>query len=432
LLVPLSADCLGPEVSFGYASALVNNANEAQTKGPGPEAAEQDRTMTAPLPIDAQETHSRLKRLLRVLSETAADWMQDNAMRLSAALSLYTILSLAPLLVITLKVIALVLRNKDYAREQMTQQVSSLMGPQTADAIRPMIEGGAKGGHGALAAVVSTAVLIFSATGVFAELQDAMNTIWGVKPKPNQGIWGFVRHRLLSVGMVFGIAFLLLVSMFVSTALAAIARYIAGNGKWLAFVADVIVSFGVVTLLFAAIFKFLPDVMIRWRHVWLGAAITALLFTLGKYTLTLYFKFASPTSAFGAAGSLGAVLLWVYSSSFILCFGAEFTKVWALHRERRIRPAQNAVKVTEEDRAQRGIPSEQRMRASLAGSGPDRPGDRPAAQVYGPPPIDEGERPRRRIGPTSYLLAAGAFAGGVAITYYLQSRWRAGVCVPVR
>jgi membrane protein len=290
--------------------------------------------------------------LFSLLSSTAGNWVRDNAMRLSASLSLYTILSLAPLMVITFKVVGLVVRSKDYAQQQITQQLTNLMGPQVADAIRPIIESG-KNGRGVLAATISTGVLVFSATGVFAELQNAMNTIWGVKPKPNQGISGFIRNRLLSVGMVFGIAFLLLVSMFVSTVLASMTSGIAGDTKALAFVVDIIVSFGVVTVLFAAILKFLPDVKVPWKHVWLGAVITAALFTVGKYGLTLYFKFASPTSAFGASGSLVAVLLWVYYSSFILFFGAEFTKVWSIRHEHRIAPADHAEKITPDNWAER-------------------------------------------------------------------------------
>lgn len=374
--------------------------------------------MTAQPTTTEKEKAGGLKQLLPVLSKTANDWMQDNAMRLSASLALYSILSLAPLLVITFKVVGLVLRNKDYARQQMIGQLSNLMGSQAAQGIRPIIESGAKAGHGGVAAIISTAVLIFSATGVFGELQDAMNTIWGVKPKPNQGIWGFVRHRLLSVGMVFAIAFLLLVSMFVSTALAAVTQYVAGQTKGFAFLADIIVSIGVEAVLFAAMFKFLPDVKIRWRHVWLGGVITAVLFTLGKYGLTLYFKLASPTSAFGAAGSLVAVLLWVYYSSFILFFGAEFTKVWAVRHENRVKPTPNAVKVTEEDRAQRGIPTERRMRESLA----DAAGGPPIRRAKWPPSRGQYAPSRRRLGPAGYILAAGAFAGGAALTYFLRSR----------
>jgi membrane protein len=198
--------------------------------------------------------------------------MQDNAMRLSAALALYTILSLAPLLVISAKVVGVITRDAGHARTQITAQIANLMGPQVAQAVQPMFEGGTRPGGGVLAAALSTAVLLFSATGVFAELQDAMNTIWGVKPKPNQGVQDFIRNRLLSLAMVFGTGFLLVVSMFLTTATVRLAGYLAGEAKWLALVLDPLASFIIVTLLFGGIFKFLPDVAAAWQHVALGGA----------------------------------------------------------------------------------------------------------------------------------------------------------------
>jgi membrane protein len=282
-----------------------------------------------------------------LLKKTASSWMTDNAMRLSAALALYTILSLAPLLVITIKITGVIWKNANSARQQIMHQMTNLMGTQAAQAIQPILEYGGKHRSGLLATIVSFAVLIFSATAVFNELQGSMNTIWGVKPKPKQGVWGFVRNRLLSLAMVFGIAFLLLVSMFVSTALEAVAKDLAGDTKWFGFTLDIVVSFGIVALLFAAIFKFMPDAKVPWDHVWVGALMTAALFSVGKYGLALYFKYGTPTSAFGAAGSFAAVLLWVYYSSFILFFGAEFTKVWSMERAHGIVPEDHAVKVDE-------------------------------------------------------------------------------------
>ncbi len=338
----------------------------------------------------------------KYLKETASQWMDDNAMRLSAALSLYTILSLAPLLVITIKVIGILWRNSDSARATLMKQLTSLMGSDAAKAVQPMLDSGGKHGSGYLASIISFAVLVFSATGVFVELQDSMNTIWGVKPKPNQGIWGFVRNRLLSVGMVFGIAFLLLVSMFVSTVLGAIAKDVSGDTKWLAFILDIVVSFGVITLLFAAIFKFLPDARVEWKHVWIGALLTAALFTGGKYGLALYFKYGTPTSAFGAAGSLAAVLLWVYYSSFILFFGAEFTKVWALAHGHAIIPDDHAVKVTEQGITQPGTMTPSRPRQAVMG--------RPATPSAAYPPSALASQGSRW---GMLLVAAGAFAGGL-------------------
>jgi membrane protein len=269
------------------------------------------------------------RSILQLLKQTGIEWMNDKAMRLSAALALYAIVSLAPLLVITVKVVGVIWRNKAVARTQVMDQMTSLMGAQAAKGIEPLLNSTSKPGSGVLATTISVIVLIFSATGVFVELEDSMNTIWHVKPKPGHGIWEFIKHRLLSLAMVFGMAFLLLVSMFVSALLAALARSVAGNANWLVLLLDVIVSFVVVSLIFAGVYKFLPEVDVQWSDVWHAAIGAGLLFTLGKYGLGLYFKYSATTSAFGAAGSLVAVLLWVYYSSFILFFGAEFTKVWA-------------------------------------------------------------------------------------------------------
>jgi membrane protein len=270
-----------------------------------------------------------------VLRRAGASWMADNAMRLSAALALYAILSLAPLLVITFKVVGFIWRTEGAARKQIMQQMSELMGSQAAEAIEPMLRSAAHR-NGTLATIVSTVILFFSATGVFVELQDAMNIIWGVKSAPNRGLYAFIRARLLSLGMVFGIAFLLLISMFLTAVLTTIGRWVLGDAGWFAVCVDVVAILIVVWVLFSAIFKFLPDVKLTWRHVALGGLVTAVLFTIGKYGLAVYFKIATPTSAFGAAGSLAAVMLWVYYSAFILFFGAEFTKEWTLEHDHRI------------------------------------------------------------------------------------------------
>ncbi len=281
----------------------------------------------------------------KILKESASAWLDDNVMRLSAALSLYAILSLAPMLVVSLKIIAIFWRDKASAQSTFMNQITQLTGSSAADAIRSIIEKGSQPGKGVLATIISLAVLFFSASGVFGELQSSMNTIWGVKPRPHQGIWGFVRSRFLSMAMVLGIAFLLLVSMFVSTLMTTMAQSMAGDSGWLYIVLEIGVSVVVITILFAAIFKFLPDVKVKWGEVWLGAGLTSLMFMVGKYALSLYFKYGTPTSAFGAAGSLVAVLLWVYYSAFILFFGAEFTKIWSIRHGNRVIPDARAERV---------------------------------------------------------------------------------------
>lgn len=346
---------------------------------------------------------------LGLFSETAKEWSRDNAMRLSAALSLYTVLSLAPLLVIAFKIIGMVWRNKETARETFMHQLTMLMGSQTAGAIQEMLQNGSKPGKGIVASVVSTALLLFSASGVFGELQAAMNIIWKVQPKPNQGIIGFLRNRFLSMGMVLGIAFLLLVSMFLSTFLATLAKYLAGETAWLAFVLDVTVTAVTATLLFGAIFKVLPDVKLGWRQVLPGAAITGLLFIVGKYALTLYFKFGTPTSAFGAAGSLAAIMLWVYYSAFILFFGAEFTKVWSIRHGYRVAPDEHAEPMD---------PST----AAIATAGAEAPSHnapapaRPAVVVMMPPPKSLPARIAQGV------ASAGAIVGAVALGTWLEKR----------
>ncbi len=355
--------------------------------------------------------------MVEVYSDAGKNWARDNATRLSAALALYTILSLAPLLVITIKIVGVVARDK--AQQQVYSQLTNLAGPAAGEAISKSISPTLKPNAGIFATIFSTIILLVSAAGVFVELQDSINTIWGVKPKPNQGIWGFVKNRLLSMAMVLGVGFLLMVSMFVSTLLAAFAKDIAGNSKWLAFVVELVVSISVISLLFASIYKFLPDVKTAWKNVWFGAFTAALMFGIGKYGLSVYFTLAAPTSAFGLAGAPVAVMLWVYYSAFILFFGAEVTKVYTLRSDKRVIPDVNAVKVTEEDLARKGIPSPTRLDNALAG--------RPLSTPAGGWP----KRPRPATGsagfrPLDYLVAAGGVAvgavvGSVAAKYAAES-----------
>lgn len=312
-----------------------------------------------------------------LLKQTGADWMEDNCMRLSAALACYTVLSLAPLVVIVFKILSIVFRGPDAQAKLKTYletQVQSLTGFSDTTLIDTIIQKSVHPGNGIVATSIGVIVLLFGASGVFGELQNSMNTIWEVKPRPNLGIWGFVRQRFLSMSMVIGIAFLLLVSLFISTALSTITTDLVGKIKIVGVVTDLIVSLGVVTLLFAMIFKLLPDVKIPWKYVWLGAFITALLFTVGKWALTLYFRFGAPTSAYGAFGSLAAVVIWVYYSSLIVFLGAEFTKVYARATGKKLEPTHYAVPLTEEARVQQGIPHEQTMWNAVARDNIERKG----------------------------------------------------------
>jgi membrane protein len=294
-----------------------------------------------------------------LLKDTGRSWLDDKVPRLAAALAFYTILSAAPLLVIVLGIAGLVFRQSQDVQQHIVDQFGTLIGEEGGKAIQAMLEHASPLGSSITAMVVGAVMLLVGASGVFAELQDALNTIWGVAPKPGRGILATVRDRFLSLAMVFGTGFLLLVTLVLSTALTALTRFagladVAVVGQ----VVNFLVSFVVVTLLFAMIYKFLPDVKITWRDVWIGAVATAFLFVVGKVLIGLYLGNASVGSAYGAAGSLVVFVVWVYYSGMILFLGAEFTKVYANRFGSRIRPAANAVPVTDEARAQQGLPRE--------------------------------------------------------------------------
>ena len=272
-----------------------------------------------------------LKGIWQLLKTTGQCWVKDNAARLGAALSYYTIFALPPLFVIVIFIGSLWLDERA-VRSGLLEEVGGLIGKQGSEAIQSALTATNPHTTGLTASILAIGTLILTATGLFIELQSDLNSIWGVEEKPGQGIWGFIKTRLLSFAMVVVIGFLLLVSLIVSAALAAIGKYFTALVPGLNFVWTVvnwIVSFGVITVLFAMIFKVLPDVKIAWRDVWIGAGLTSLLFTAGKTLLGLYLGRNSTVTAYGAAGSLVLILLWVYYSAQILFFGAEFTRAFA-------------------------------------------------------------------------------------------------------
>jgi membrane protein len=298
---------------------------------------------------------------------TFKEFREDNVLRLGAALAYYSVFSLGPLLVIVVGIAGLVF-GKDTIRRHLSEQIASLVGSGSAQIIESMMAARSKDA-GLMATVLGIALLLLGASGVFGQLQDALNTIWEVKAKPGQGLWGFVRNRFLSMAMVLGTGFLLLISLVLTTALTALSGYAAGImsiSEVLMHILNFALSFVVVTVLFAMIFKFLPDVRIMWRDVWVGSVGTALLFTGGKYVLGLYLGRESVASAYGAAGSVVLILLWVYYSSLILFFGAEFTQVYAKRAGARIVPTKNAVPIREGEREEQGIPHEQPAPAALS------------------------------------------------------------------
>jgi membrane protein len=305
-----------------------------------------------------------------LVKEAASDWMEDKAMRLGAALAYYTILSVAPLLVIVVGIAGLVFRREE-VQAGLKQQLAGLVGQAGGDIVDTVLKNAGGLGSSIPAIVVGVVVLLLGASGVFTELQDSLNTVWGVTPKPGRGVWAVIRERFLSFAMVLGTGFLLLVSLVLSAALTGLTRVmglaaIGAVGQVLSFC----LSFAVITLLFALIYKVLPDVEIRWGDVWVGALGTALLFTVGKLLIGLYLGHASVGSAYGAAGSLVVFVVWAYYSSLILFFGAEFTKVYADRFGSRIRPAANAVPLTEEARAEQGIPRSDVVRAMAQATEP--------------------------------------------------------------
>jgi membrane protein len=266
-----------------------------------------------------------------LLKETFTKWSADRAPRLGAALSYYTVFSLAPLLVLIIAIAGLVF-GKEAAQESMMAQIESLVGPQSAAAIQQMLEIAQKPSSGVFASGIAIGTLLLGASGVFAQLQDALNAVWGVEPKAGRGIWGAIKDRFFSFMAVLGTGFLLLVSLVLSAALAAIGKMFQGllpGQEAVLHVANFAVSFGVITLLFAMMFKLLPDAKVAWRDVWIGAGLTSLLFTIGKFLIGMYLGKADVGSAYGAAGSLVILLVWVYYSSQILLYGAEFTAVYA-------------------------------------------------------------------------------------------------------
>lgn len=286
----------------------------------------------------------RIKSIFTLLKETFQEWQQDKASLLAAALAYYTVFSITPLLVIAIAIAGAVF-GQDTAKGEILAQVNSLVGEKGAQAIEMTLDNVNQPQLKSTASIISVVILLIGASGVFAQLQDALNTVWNVKAKPEGGIWIFIRKRLLSFGMVLVIGFLLLVSLIVSAVLAGISKLeisVLPGFTPLWQLLNFGVSFGFISLLFALIYKYLPDAKIRWKDVWVGAIITALLFSLGKYAIGLYLGRGSFGSAYGAAGSLIVFLAWVFYSAQILLFGAEFTQVYARKYGRQIQPSKHS------------------------------------------------------------------------------------------
>jgi membrane protein len=293
-----------------------------------------------------------------LLKQTFSEWLEDKAPQLGAALAYYTVFSLAPLILVLLAIVGLIFRNDPGgAWNKITEQLSYFLDKSAVEVVQNIAQKASQSNKSLLATVIGIVLALFGASGVFGQLQDALNTIWGVKAKPGRGTWGFLRSRFLSFAMVGGVCFLLLVSLTLESLLKGFSHYIQGvlpGGIVIAIAVYWIFDLAVVILLFAAIFKFLPDAKIQWRDVWIGAAMTAIFFAIGKWALGLYLGSGSAASAYGAASALITLLLWVYYSSQILLFGAEFTQVYACRAGRGVIPDEHAIRVETKEVKSRG------------------------------------------------------------------------------
>jgi membrane protein len=291
---------------------------------------------------------SKAKQIGGLIKETFVQWEDDQASRLAASLALYTLLSIAPLIVVSIAV-AGVFFGDAAARGQLSHQVAGVVGEQAGRAIEALIDNARAPSAGIIGSVVGIAVLLFGASGVFGELQVALNQIWNVKQRPGRGWRGLLRDRFFSFTMVMGVAFLLLVSLIVSAVLTTVTTHFENLLPWpvLWEALNALIGLAVSTLLFALIFKVVPDAKIAWHDVWVGAFVTACCFSLGKGALAWYVGRSATVSPFGAAGSLVALTVWVYYSAQILFLGAEFAQVYATRFGTRIEPSKNAVLAAE-------------------------------------------------------------------------------------
>ncbi len=305
--------------------------------------------------------------LVALIKDTFSEWSEDNAPRMAGALAFSTIFALAPLLVVIIAVAGRIF-GQAALQGQITAQIEGLVGSEAARAIQDLLEHVSRPDSSAFAIAIGIATFLLGAWWVFGELQDALNTIWEVKPAPGRGWLIRIRDRLLSFTMMMGINFLLLVSLLVSAGLTALGAFLGTllpDSETVLQILNFLISLGVIALLFAMMYKIIPDVNLTWGDVWIGAAVTGLLFSIGKFVIGLYLGTSTLASAYGAAGSLVIILVWVYYSAQILFFGAEFTKVYTKRYGTQVVPAEYAVPVTEEARAQQGIVRQERIEAAI-------------------------------------------------------------------
>lgn len=318
------------------------------------------------------------KDVFQLLKESFKDFNDDECPRMAAALAYYTVFALPPLLILILMIVSRFV-SRETVTAALSGQMGSMIGPGGARAIQGMITQAKEPGGGVMATLLGLGAVVLGATGAFMQLQTALDRAWEVKPDPKAGgIKNFILKRVLSLGMILGVAFLLLVSLALSAMLSAvgsaIGALIPGASAVVVGLLQTLISLVVITLLFAAIFKVLPDAVIAWRDVWVGALVTAILFEIGKWGIGVYLGHSNPGKAYGAAGSLAVILVWIYYSAMIVLFGAEFTQTWAVRRGSGIRPEEGAILVTEDTPGagkaggkEKATPAETRDREKQAG-----------------------------------------------------------------
>jgi len=289
-----------------------------------------------------------------LLKETFRSWFERDPFDNSVIIAYYTIFSLPGLLVIIINLAGLIF-GTEAVTHQISGQISSMVGQDTAKDIESIIANASNQKGTILSTVLSIATLLFGATGVFYQLQQVLNRMWEVKPKPKGKILKLIKDRLFSFGLILVVGFLMLVSLVMSAALSAVSDWMTGHFsdslKFVFKILDILVSLGVITLLFAAIFKFLPDAKVRWRDVWVGAFLTAVLFVVAKFLLGVYFGQSNPGSAYGAAGTVILIMLWVSYAALIILFGAEFTQAYANKFGHHVEPTEAAISTAERTEA---------------------------------------------------------------------------------
>ena len=288
------------------------------------------------------------KGLLRLLKATALEWSHDKCPQLGAALAYYAVFSLAPLMLLLLGLFGIIYGGNQQARERILEQLSYFIDPSALQSVQEIAAKAAQPKPGLWAALAGILIALFGASGIFGQLQDALNAIWDVKPKPKAGMWAFIRSRFLSFAMVGGVCFLVLISLTLEGVLKNLHAFLQEampGGHYVGLGVFYVFDLAIIVFLFAMIFRFLPDVKISWRDVWHGALLTAVLFVIGKFILGLYLSSGAAGSAYGAAGSLVTLLLWVFYSAQILLFGAEFTRIYADTYGSLVQPDEYAVRI---------------------------------------------------------------------------------------